>query len=38
MDKTGLIHSLRVGNLNVEAYESTEAMGKAIVEELDKAA
>ncbi len=29
MNKSGLIRSLRVGSLNVEAYESTEAMGKA---------
>ena len=29
MNKTGVIRSLRVGNLNVEAYESTEVMGKA---------
>lgn len=29
MDKTGLVRSFRVGKLNVEAYESTAAMGKA---------
>lgn len=29
MNDTGFIRSLRVGNLNVEVYESTEAMGKA---------
>jgi glucosamine-6-phosphate deaminase len=32
MDKSGLIRSLQVGNLKVEAYESTEAMGKAAAE------
>lgn len=32
MNKTGLIRSLQVGNLKVEAYESTEAMGKAAAE------
>jgi glucosamine-6-phosphate deaminase len=32
MNKTGLIRSMRVGNLNVEAYESAEAMGKAAAE------
>jgi glucosamine-6-phosphate deaminase len=29
MNQSGLIRSLQVGSLNVEAYESTEAMGKA---------
>jgi glucosamine-6-phosphate deaminase len=29
MNKSGLVRSLRVGKLNVETYESTEAMGKA---------
>jgi len=29
MNKSGLIRSLQVGNLSIEAYESTEAMGKA---------
>ncbi|MEJ2009680.1 MAG: glucosamine-6-phosphate deaminase [Acidobacteriota bacterium] len=28
----GMIRTLRVGNLNVEAYDSTEAMGKAAAE------
>ena len=32
MNRSGLIRSLRVGNLNVEVYESTEAMGKAAAE------
>jgi len=32
MSKSGLIRSLQVGKLNVEAYESTEAMGKAAAE------
>ena len=29
MSKNGIIHSLQVGKLKVESYESTEAMGKA---------
>lgn len=29
MSKNGIIRSLQVGKLNVEAYESTEAMGRA---------
>ncbi len=29
MNETGIVRSLQVGNLKVEAYESTEAMGKA---------
>jgi glucosamine-6-phosphate deaminase len=29
MNKTEFVRSLRVGNLNVEVYESTEAMGEA---------
>ena len=32
MSKNGIIRSLQVGQLNVEAYESTEAMGKAAAE------
>ena len=32
MSKNGIIRSLQVGKLNVEAYESTEAMGKAAAE------
>lgn len=32
MNKDGLVRSLKVDNLNVEAYESTEAMGKAAAE------
>ena len=29
MSRNGIVRSLRVGKLNVESYESTEAMGKA---------
>lgn len=29
MNKNGLVRSLRVGNLNVEVYQDTEAMGEA---------
>ncbi len=32
MAKSGVARSLRVGNLKVEAYESTEAMGRAAAE------
>jgi glucosamine-6-phosphate deaminase len=32
MKKAGLVRSLRVGNLAVEVYEDTEAMGKAAAE------
>jgi glucosamine-6-phosphate deaminase len=32
MNKSGVIRTLRVGNLKVEAYESTEAMGRGAAE------
>src|SRR5579884_1924536 len=32
MSKIGVVRTLRVGNLKIEAYESTEAMGRAAAE------